>query len=115
MVVGEFRYFWLCDQYFIIVVYFVASAVRGAPPWFTSVTAMAYQSGMAELQCHECGKECRFFKMSQSFRPQHIWRNWKGAVMATLFCNECELEMRKEEWVTFDWEEGDSPVMITQP
>ena len=40
--------------------------------------------------------------MTQSFRPQHSWRDEDdGSIKATLFCNDCELEFRKEEWVTW--------------
>ena len=60
--------------------------------------AMAFQSGTKGVRCYKCKTEGKFFKMYQSFRPEHIWEDESKKTMSTLFYIDCEVNTRKEEW-----------------
>ena len=70
------------------------------------IVVMAFQSGTAPVQCYDCEKQDKFFKLCQSYRPQHAWTDSEtNRTKATLFCLKCELKMRKEEWSAWSAEE----------
>ena len=60
--------------------------------------AMAFQSGTKAFRCYECDVEGKFFKMYQSFRPEHAWKDEEGRTKAVLFCIDCEVKNREKEW-----------------
>ena len=51
---------------------------------------MAFQSGTKAVRCFECEEEGKFFKMFQSFRTEHAWRDDEGRMKAVLFCVGCD-------------------------
>ena len=69
--------------------------------------AMAFQSGTALARCQECGFEAKFFKLYQSFRPDHAWKDEDGRTKAALFCINCEVKNRQREWKEWSQEEKD--------
>ena len=75
------------------------SCFSGRPSLLQSAeTAMAFQAGRAEIKCNRCGVKGKFFKMFQSYRPDHCYPDEEGKWMATLFCLDCELKNREQEW-----------------
>ena len=68
----------------------------------------AFQSGTASCICYDCRKQERFFKLFQSYRPDHSWRDDEGRTKATLFCLDCELKRRQEEWESWSVEEKEA-------
>ena len=71
----------------------------------STIAAMAFKSGRSLVKCPTCDTEAKFFKMFQSYRPQHSWTDEDGRTKATLFCLECEFKMRMEEWLSWNDEE----------
>ena len=70
------------------------------------VVMAAFQSGTLPVQCYDCGKKDKFFKLFQSYRPEHVWTDSETfKTKATLFCLKCELKMREEEWSVWSAEE----------
>ena len=67
--------------------------------------AMAYKSGTSLVKCLTCETEGKFFKMYQSFRPDHAWTDDEGRTKAVLFCVDCELKNRIKEWESYTEEE----------
>ena len=60
---------------------------------------MAFQTGTKLVKCSECETENKFFKMFQSYRPDHAWKDEDtGRIMAVLFCVDCEVRNREKEW-----------------
>ena len=45
-----------------------------------------------------CDEECKFYKMFQSYREKECWPDAQGRLMATLYCVDCELKKRIDEW-----------------
>ena len=68
---------------------------------------MAFQSGAGPVQCQECGHPGKFFRMFQSFRDEHVWyrEGEPNRPMASLFCIDCEVKHREDEWIVFSAEE----------
>ena len=56
---------------------------------------MAFQSGTKAVHCFECKVEGKFFKMYQSFRPDHAWKDEEGRTMSVLYCVGCEVKIDK--------------------
>ena len=67
-------------------------------PFPRSCRAMAFQGGTHQKGCWECGKQVKFFKMFQSWRQEHVWYDEDRKAFARLFCCDCELKVRKDEW-----------------
>ena len=68
---------------------------------------MAFMGGTKEACCNECYASVRFFKLYQSYRPEHVWTD-NERMMATLLCIDCELGIRKTEWSK--WNEDEKEV-----
>ena len=66
---------------------------------------MAFQSGTNVVRCFECKTEGKFFKMFQSFRPDHAWQDEEGRTKAVLLCVDCEVKTRQAEWERWTEEE----------
>ena len=58
---------------------------------------MAFQSGTMQRRCAKCHEPGKLFKLYQSFREEHVWKEGEKP-MATLFCVTCEVQNREEEW-----------------
>ncbi len=51
--------------------------------------------------------EHKFFKMFQSYRPQHTWQDETGRWKSTLFCVDCEVKQRESEFASWSQEQRD--------
>ena len=59
---------------------------------------MAFLDGTTPCKCWECKKVIGFFRMFQSYRPEHIEIDEDtNRVFARLFCVECEVRVRTDE------------------
>ena len=66
----------------------------------------AFQSGTLPVRCFDCEKKDKFFKLFQSYRPDHTWWDPEtNKTKARLLCLNCELKTREDEWITWTAEE----------
>ena len=59
---------------------------------------MTFTTAVVGVQGGGCREPGKFFKMFQSYRPEHCWQDEQGRVKAQLLCLRCEQKIRYGEW-----------------